>query len=136
MVVSLIILSTLSAVCFIFSKELIMLFCQNKEKIENLELFLSFGSSTLRVHCISLPLMAINGTGSMLLQTTGKSIRASIAAIARQGIFFIPILFILGKTLDGIKYTQVFSDALTLIVTIIILISMIKELNKLKKTIF
>ena len=131
--VSLIILSTLSTLCFFFAEDLIMLFCQNKEKIENLELFLSFGSSTLKVHCISLPLMAINGTGSMLLQTTGKSIRASIAAIARQGLFFIPMLFIFGKTLNGIKYTQVFSDALTLIVTIFILFSMLKELNKLKR---
>jgi Na+-driven multidrug efflux pump len=112
-----------------------MLFCQNEEKINDLELFLSFGSSTLKVHCITLPLMAINGTSSMLLQTTGKSIRASILAIARQGLFFVPLLFILGRSVQGIKYVQVFADTLTLIVTIIILISMLKELNKLKRTI-
>lgn len=134
-VVSLIILSTLSAICFIFSKDLVMLFCQNEDKINNLELFLSFGSTTLRMHCITLPLMAINGTSSMLLQTTGKSIRASILAVARQGLFFIPILFILGQTVEGIKYVQVLSDICTLIITIIVLISMIKELNNLKRTI-
>ena len=135
-IVSVIILSTLSALCAIFSKDLVMLFCQNEEKINDLELFLNFGSSTLKVHCITLPLMAINGTSSMLLQTTGKSIRASILAIARQGLFFIPILFILGKTVEGIKYVQVFSDILTLIITIIILFSMLKELNRLKRTIY
>lgn len=133
--VSIIILSTLSILCAVFSKDLVMLFCQNEEKINDLELFLSFGSSTLKVHCITLPLMAINGTSSMLLQTTGKSIRASILAIARQGLFFVPLLFILGRSVQGIKYVQVFADTLTLIVTIIILISMLKELNKLKRTI-
>ena len=134
-VVSIVILSILSGLEAIFSKELIMLFCQNKEKINDLELFLNFGSSTLKVHCITLPLMAINGTSSMLLQTTGKSIRASILAIARQGLFFIPILFLLSKTVEHIKYVQLLSDILTLIATIIVLISMLKELNKLKKTI-
>lgn len=112
-----------------------MLFCQSEDKINDLELFLSFGSLTLRAHCTTLPLMAINGTSSMLLQTTGKSIGVSILAIARQGIFFIPILFILRKTLNGIRYVQVLSNICTLIITIIVLISMLKELNKLKKTI-
>lgn len=134
-IVSIVILSILSGLCAIFSENLVMLFCQNEEKINDLELFLQFGSSTLKMHCITLPFMAINGTGGMLLQTTGKSIRASLLAIARQGLFFIPLLFVLGTTVDRIKYVQVFSDTLTLIATIIILISMIKELNNLKRTI-
>ena len=45
------------------------------------------------------------------------------------------MLFVLGSTVEGIKYVQVLSDVCTLVITIVIIISMLKELNKLKKTI-
>ena len=133
MFLSLIILASLSLLCVVFAEQFISLFTKQSDKIVNLELFMEIGVLTLKVHCICLPLMAINGTSSMLLQTMGKSIKASILAISRQGLFFIPTLFILSKTLNGIKYIQPCSDILTLIVTLIITIPTIRSLIKSQK---
>ena len=130
LIASFVALTILSGLCIIFAKELITIFCKSSDKIENLELFMDIGVKTLRVHCFTLPLFAINGTSSMLLQTMGKSIRASILAIARQGLFFIPLVFVIGSSLEGIKYVQPCSDVLTMIVTIFVVISGLKELSK------
>ena len=69
----------------------------------------------------------------MLLQTMGKSIRASILAISRQGLFFIPTLYILGQQVTGIKFVQPVSDIFTLIVTIVVAIPVIKMLKQRQK---
>ena len=49
----------------------------------------------LRLQCISLPLMGIYALSSMFTQNIGKYYSALVISIARQGIFYIPILFIL-----------------------------------------
>ena len=130
---SIVVLTILSAGCFVFAEQLVTIFCKQGDKIENLDLFMDIGVSTLRAHCITLPFLSINGTCSMLLQTMGKSIRASILAISRQGLFFIPTLYILGQQVTGIKFVQPVSDIFTLIVTIVVAIPVIKMLKQRQK---
>lgn len=132
-IVSFVALTILSSLCFIFAEQLVTIFCKQGDKIENLDLFMDIGVSTLRAHCITLPLLSINGTTSMLLQTMGKSIRASILAISRQGLFFIPTLYILGQQVTGIKFIQPVSDIFTLVITIVVAIPVIKMLIQKQK---
>jgi Na+-driven multidrug efflux pump len=47
----------------------------------------------LRAQSLILPCLAWILLTSFMLQTIGKAIPASILAFARQGLFFIPLLF-------------------------------------------
>ena len=66
-----------------------------------------------------------------MLQTTRKTIRASILAIAKQGIFLVPIIYIFPKFLGitGIEIAQPFADLLTFILAVPLGYSMIKEMK-------
>ncbi len=49
----------------------------------------------LRLQCISLPLMGIYALSSMFTQNIGRYYSALIISIARQGLFYIPLLYII-----------------------------------------
>jgi len=127
LLVSAIVLVTLCSLSFVFAKELIDLFCEDPTKIIDYELFTSFGVTTLRLHICFIPLIGLTMPGHMMLQTMGKAVRASILAIARQGIFFIPLLYILGNSVEGLQWTQPVCDILTTVITFIILIDVFRK---------
>ena len=127
--VTLVTMLILASLCFIFAEDLIKLFCRKTDKINNLELFMDMGVSTLRIHCITLPLITIFSNSSMMLQTMGKSIPASTLAISRQGIFFIPLLFIFNQSYKTIRYVQPIADVLSLILAVIFTILVLRSLK-------
>ena len=51
--------------------------------------------TVLKLQCISLPLMGIYALSSMFMQNTGRYITALAISVARQGIFYIPLRYIL-----------------------------------------
>ena len=58
---------------------------------------------------------------NMMLQTIGRTVPATFIAMARQGVFFIPLVWILSLSplgLLGIQMSQSVSDLLTLAVAI------------------
>ena len=55
------------------------------------------GSEILRMQCITLPLLGYFAISSMLMQNIGQYFWASIISISRQGIFYIPLLYILSN---------------------------------------
>ena len=134
-IVTFITMLILATLCFIFAKELIELFCKKSDKINDIELFTDMGISTLRIHCLSLPIITFFSNSSMMLQTMGKSIRASLLAISRQGIFFIPLLFILSSSYTSIRLAQPISDILSFLLSIIFIIMIFKELKEPKEEI-
>lgn len=131
--ISFIIMVVLSVFIVIFSPQLITLFCKSNTEINDYEYFLKVGVNTLRIHCITLALIGIYNPSNMLMQTIGKSVRASILSMGRQGLFFIPLIFIMSNSLLGIQIVQPISDVLTLLLSIVLTISVIKEINKLQK---
>ena len=68
---------------------------------------------------------------NMLLQTTGQGTKASILAMARQGLFFIPLIWILSQTsgLLGVQLSQAISDILTFLLAIPLGGSLLKTLK-------
>lgn len=128
-IVALIALFIMATFCFLLAPNLVMLFCQNSEKIENLDLFLNIGTNALKLQCLTLPLLGIIMPSNMLSQTIGKSVRASIIAMSRNGLCFIPLLYILGNSLKTLVCVQPLADLITLLITIIFTISILKELN-------
>ncbi|MCR5098189.1 MAG: MATE family efflux transporter [Lachnospiraceae bacterium] len=55
----------------------------------------------LRLQCISLPLMGIYALSSMFMQNIGRYYTALIISVSRQGLFYIPLLYILPLIITG-----------------------------------
>jgi Na+-driven multidrug efflux pump len=53
---------------------------------------IEIGALALRLQCVSFPLMAWTVMCTMLTQTMGLVVPASLLSLARQGLFFIPVV--------------------------------------------
>lgn len=78
------------------------------------------GAAALRWQFITYPLGAWIVVSNMMLQTIRKPVRATILSSARQGLFFIPLIFILPYFLGlkGVEMCQAASDMLTFFLAI------------------
>lgn len=108
----------------IFSDSLIAVFRDDADVIQ-------IGATALRFQCVTFILNGWIILNNMMMQTIGKTFYASILAASRQGLFFIPALLILPGFfgLLGIQMAQAVSDVLTFIVTTIIYILVMKDLQ-------
>ncbi|MBQ9630834.1 MAG: MATE family efflux transporter, partial [Treponema sp.] len=88
------------------------------------------GSATLRFQAITLPLHAFIVATNMLMQSTGKSMQATFLSCNRQGVYFIPLIFILPSILGltGIELTQALADVLSAITAIPYIVHFMKNL--------
>ena len=97
---------------------------------------MEIGTMALRAQAISMPLIPIGTVANMTFQSVGKSWKATIMSAMRQGIFFIPLIFILPAIfgLWGVTMTQAASDALTAVACTPFLYSFYKNLTEETKT--
>ena len=122
-------LVVVSLLCGIFASDIVALF--RKEDAEVIEI----GALALRLQCITFPLNAWIVMSNMMLQSIGKALKASIVAGARQGYFFIPFILILPICfgLLGVQMTQAVADVSTLILSIPLTLSVLKEMKDAEK---
>ena len=81
------------------------------------------GAQILRIQCTTLPFMGFYAVSSMYMQNIGQYSRALWISIARQGFFYIPLLFLLpaiGGQL-GLFWVQPAADFLSVIFAGVIL---------------
>ena len=118
-----IILTGASALCLAFAPQIISFFRDDPEVI-------AVGTVALRAQAISLPLMATIVITNMMLQSTGKGLKASIASSARNGIFFIPMILILPRLfgLFGVEISQACADVLSFLLAIPFAASELKKM--------
>lgn len=92
---------------------------------------IDMGVMALRFHCLSLPLNSLIVMTNMLLQASGKSLAATIAASSRQGLFYLPIIWILPRFLDikGIAAAQPVADVFALLMAIPFVVYFFKGLK-------
>jgi Na+-driven multidrug efflux pump len=78
------------------------------------------GASALRAQSLVLFTHGVVTCTILYLQALGNPIRGTVLASARQGIFFLPLIFILPMRwgLAGLEWTQPIADALTLLFAI------------------
>lgn len=116
----------ISLLCGIFAPDIVALF--RKEDIKVIET----GTTALRLQCITFPLNAWIVMSNMMLQSIGKALKASIVAGARQGYFFIPLILILPYCfgLLGVQMTQAVSDVCTLLLSVPLSLSVLKEMKE------
>lgn len=117
-------LVAVSALGFAFAPQLIALFRDSPEVI-------TYGALALRLQCITFCFQAWVVMSNMMLQTIGRTVPATFLAMARQGIFFVPLVWLLSSTLGllGIQMTQMVSDILTLLCAIPIQLKALRDLS-------
>jgi putative MATE family efflux protein len=90
------------------------------------------GIHASRLVFLSMPIMGFVMVGATSFQSIGKAVQAFITAVARPVVFLIPAVAILPHFLglEGVFLSFPTSDALTFILTILLLIPIIKEFRK------
>ncbi len=118
-------LTVAAALCFVFAQPVISFFRNDPDVVK-------VGIVALRAQAITLPLMGMIVITNMMLQSTGKGVKASIASSARNGIFFIPLILILPRAfgLFGVEITQACADVLSFILAVPMAWSELKKFSK------
>jgi len=121
--ISFFILLTISALGFAFAPKLISLFRDDPNVIE-------IGSVALRFQCVSFCAQSWIIMSNMMQQSMGRTVPATFLSVARQGLFFIPMVLILPPLLGivGMQMAQSAADVLTLLCAIPIQLSVLKSL--------
>ena len=115
----------LAVVGWIISGSLIGVFRDDPEVI-------AIGSVALRWQLCTFPLNAFILASNMLAQTCRKPWRANTLAAARQGLFFIPLIFLLPSCygLTGAERCQAVSDVCSFALTLFIIIYTFREFTR------
>ncbi len=116
--------SILTLVYIIFSRQIMGLFINNSEVIQ-------YGIPMLIATSLAGPVLGLMFLAINSMQALNRPIPATLLSLCRQGLFFIPFLFVLNHLfgLNGINYTQTLSDYLTIFIAMFLLISSVKHTN-------
>ncbi len=114
--------SILTVVYIVFSKQLLSLFIDDLEVIQ-------YGVSMLIATSLAGPILGLMFLSINSIQALDLPLPATILSLCRQGLFFIPLLFVLNEFfgLGGINYTQTVSDYLAIIIALFMLFISIRK---------
>lgn len=120
------IFTVLGTLMFIFSPQIMRIFRDD-------EYVISTGVTALRMQCVTLPLQGYIMISQFLLQSIGYGVRASVVSMSRQGLFLVPLYYILPGIIGifGIQSAQSISDVLTFVITIIITTKVTHDLKRM-----
>lgn len=97
-----------------------------------------FGSVAMRCQCCTFTLMAVVTITNMLYQNIGRVVGATLLAVARQGLMFIPVVLILPHVIEppiwGVYLAQPTADLFAFAMALILAIRMYRELREKEKT--
>ncbi|MBD5460391.1 MAG: MATE family efflux transporter [Lachnospiraceae bacterium] len=124
-----------TALCFLvvvsvfgilFAEPLVTLFRKDDPDV------IRIGTTALRLQCIAFPLSSFVVICNMYLQSIGKAAKASIVAASRQGIFFLPLIWILPyfMGLFGVQISQMISDICSFFLAVPLGISVLREMKQ------
>ena len=119
---STIILSIFAAVFFNYASYLVKIFQRDVDVVK-------IGTDAIRFFAMSLPLLPLSVITNMLFQASGKNKEGMFLSSCRQGIFFIPLVFILPRIfgLTGLELCQPIANTLSALISIPFLIGYFKQ---------
>lgn len=122
--VSLVALIVLAVLEYAFAPSIVFLFRDDAAVLE-------IGARALRFQCVTAPLLGWIIICNMMLQNIAKTVRASILSMARQGLFFLPLVFTLPLFfgLTGVIICQPLADILTFLLAVPLGLSVLKEMK-------
>ncbi len=120
-------LVVLAVVAFIFAPQIVEIFQKGDETVKEI------GSYALRAQLVLFPLMSWVVMSNMMTQTIGKTVKASLLAMARNGLMFIPAILVLPPlfNIDGLVFAQPTADLLSFIMSIFLMVPELRELDAL-----
>ena len=120
------ILVVVGGLAILFAPQVVGLFLSTDAEVQRI------GSLTLRLQCALLPLFSFTCLANMMLQTMGIAGRATVVAVSRQGLFFIPAVLILERAfgLLGIQMAQPVADALSFALAIPLTLPVLRMLKQ------
>jgi putative MATE family efflux protein len=109
---------------FLFAPQIVELFRDDSAVIR-------IGTLALRLRCISFPLMGWVILNNMMMQTIGKAGKATILALAWQGLFLLPCIFVLTPLLGilGVQMSQPVSDLATFALSVPLGAGVLREMK-------
>ncbi|MDR2446328.1 MAG: MATE family efflux transporter [Treponema sp.] len=121
-----ILLALVAATAFIFAPQVIAWFRKDDPEV------IKIGALALRFQCFALPFGSWIVLNNMFLQTTGNALSASVLAFARQGLFLIPLIFILTPLLGvlGIQLATPIADICTFILAIPLGVKALRKMGR------
>lgn len=124
---SVLFLIALAALLYCFAPELVSLFQKNDTEV------IRIGAAALRWQLLALPFAAWTVMSNMMTQTIGKTGRATLLAMSRQGLALIPTLYLLCYffELDGLLLAQMVADLLSFAIALPLQLSELRELDQL-----
>lgn len=118
----------LSVVGFSLAPQLIACFRDDPNVI-------AIGSVALRFQCMSFLLQSWIISSTMILQALNRTIPAILVAIARQGLFLIPLVWVFSSLFGmlGIQISQTVSDVFTFALSLPFQIKLLRDLAEAEK---
>lgn len=115
-----------AGVASFYANSCIRVFCNQPQVV-------SIGVVALRWQLVALPLTTIVMYTNMMLQVSRMSVRASILASARNGLFFIPLIIILPHFwgLFGVQVSQAVADVLSFFLAVPFAFSAFRDMQRI-----
>ncbi len=109
----------------LFPESLVRSFIKHDEVVR-------IGTLILEAYVFAIPFAAIGMILMATLQAMGKALPALIVALSRQGIAYIPLIFILNTLwhFDGLVFALPIADAVTVVISAIFLILILRKTPK------
>ena len=111
---------------WILSANLIEIFLKNDP------LVIEYGSMALRLQCITFPLVGWVTVSNMMLQTIGRTVKASLLAMSRQFLFFVPAVLLLPNFFGmlGVQLSQPIADIFSFILAVPLALSELQDMKR------
>lgn len=119
----------LSAGYIIFSRQIVALFIDDASVID-------YGGPMLIATSIAGPILGLLFLAINSMQALGRPLPATMLSVCRQGLIFIPLLYLLDAVfgLSGINFTQAVADYISIILAMILLVRTLKKFKTQPET--
>ncbi|MDO4991026.1 MAG: MATE family efflux transporter [Eubacteriales bacterium] len=119
-------LLVMSGIGFVFAERLVAVFRDDPNVI-------AFGAVAMRCQCCTFSLMGLVTITNMLYQNIGRVVGATLLAVARQGLMFIPVVLILphlfAEPIRGVYLAQPTADLFAFCLALPLAVRMHRELK-------
>ena len=132
---SAVVLVALAALGFLFADPVVGTVAGSSPLAESIAVF------TFRAQLVTFPLMSWVILCNMMLQNIGMTARATIVAMARQGLTFVPVILLLPMILSacgmdpllGIQLAQPVADILSVAISLPIGLAVLRQLKEMEQ---
>ena len=89
-------------------------------------------TAALRFQCLTMALLPVNFMAGLTYQVVGNKFAATMLSVSRQGLFYVPLIFIMPPLagLTGIECMQSVSDGLSFLFALPFTIYFLNSLKK------